>query len=262
MVLRLDPKDTTARLLSFPRDLWVPIAGTDTKAPHQRGVPGQRTGAAQRLIETIKLNFGIPIDHYVQVNFASFKKLVDSIDGVPIYFDEPVRAASSGPRHPVRRLLDARRHPGPRLRPGPQGLPGVPGRRLAARPERRPRSASTASSTSSGSRSSGPSRRASATRPRCAGWSTSACRASASTSSSGPSDVMDLGQRFRNFSPENLKTYTRAGGRRGPGRRAGARAAGRRGRADPHHLPGRAGRARADDSTGGAAARRRCGCRW
>jgi polyisoprenyl-teichoic acid--peptidoglycan teichoic acid transferase len=31
MVLRLDPKDTTARLLSFPRDLWVPIAGTDTR---------------------------------------------------------------------------------------------------------------------------------------------------------------------------------------------------------------------------------------
>jgi LCP family protein required for cell wall assembly len=94
MVLRLDPKDTTARLLSFPRDLWVPIAGSNAKSRINEAFQG--LDGANRLIETIKLNFGIPIDHYVQVNFASFKKLVDSIDGVPIYFEEPVRAVSSG----------------------------------------------------------------------------------------------------------------------------------------------------------------------
>jgi LCP family protein required for cell wall assembly len=94
MVLRVDPKDTTARLLSFPRDLWVPIAGTDAKARINEAFQGN--DPATRLIETIKQNFGIPIDHYVQVNFASFKKLVDSIDGVPIYFDEPVRAPNAG----------------------------------------------------------------------------------------------------------------------------------------------------------------------
>jgi LCP family protein required for cell wall assembly len=94
MVLRVDPKDTTARLLSFPRDLWVPIAGTNTKARINEAFEGN--DGAQRLIDTIKQNFGIPIDHYVQVNFASFKKLVDSIGGVPINFPEPVRARSSG----------------------------------------------------------------------------------------------------------------------------------------------------------------------
>jgi LCP family protein required for cell wall assembly len=94
MVLRVDPQDKTARLLSFPRDLWVPIAGTDAKARINEAFQGN--DPATRLIETIKQNFGIPIDHYVQVNFASFKKLVDSIDGVPIYFDEPVRAPNAG----------------------------------------------------------------------------------------------------------------------------------------------------------------------
>src|SRR3989442_1433987 len=32
MVLRLDPRSTTASILSFPRDLWVAIAGTGSSA--------------------------------------------------------------------------------------------------------------------------------------------------------------------------------------------------------------------------------------
>ena len=117
MVLRVDPKDTTAPAAVVPAR---PV-GADRRhgheAAHQRGDPGQRSGRRERLIETIKLNFGIPIDHYVQVNFAGFKKLVDSIGGVPIYFDEPVRGPQLGARHPVRRAAGrstaTRRSPSP-----------------------------------------------------------------------------------------------------------------------------------------------------
>jgi len=92
MVLRIDPRDATARLLSFPRDLWVPIAGSRSKSRINEAIA---TGGAKGLIDTIKLNYGIPIDHYVQVNFASFKELVEAVDGVPMYFPEPVKAPSS-----------------------------------------------------------------------------------------------------------------------------------------------------------------------
>ena len=67
-----------------------------------------------------------------------------------------------------------------------------------------------------------------------------------------PADVMDLGQRFRNFSPENLQDLHRARGRRGPRRRAGARAAGRRGRADPRRSSAASRSSETDDGHCGA----------
>jgi len=89
MILRIDPKDATARLLSIPRDLWVSIPGFKSKTRINSAVEG--FGGSERLIETLKLDFGIPIDHYIQVNFRGFKDLVSAIGGVPIYFPEPVR---------------------------------------------------------------------------------------------------------------------------------------------------------------------------
>ncbi|MEJ7584263.1 MAG: LCP family protein [Acidimicrobiales bacterium] len=88
IILRLDPDDSTAQMLSLPRDLWVPIAGQPGKSRINEAF---ETGGVKGLITTITMNFGIPIDHYVQMNFAGFKELVQAIDGVPVYFPEPVR---------------------------------------------------------------------------------------------------------------------------------------------------------------------------
>lgn len=93
MVLRIDPAETTAQLLSFPRDLWVPIAGSDS---NQRINTALSTGGAERLIQTIDEDFGIPIHHYLQIDFADFKTLVEEIDGVPVEFPRPARSASAG----------------------------------------------------------------------------------------------------------------------------------------------------------------------
>jgi LCP family protein required for cell wall assembly len=48
------------------------------------------------LIDTIKDDFGIPINHYIEINFLAFRKLVAAIDGVPIYFTTPVRDRHTG----------------------------------------------------------------------------------------------------------------------------------------------------------------------
>ncbi len=93
MVLRIDPAKATAQLLSFPRDLWVPIADTDS---NQRINTALATGGAERLIRTIDQDFGIPIHHYIQIDFADFRTLVDVIDGIPVHFPRPARAESSG----------------------------------------------------------------------------------------------------------------------------------------------------------------------
>ncbi len=92
MVLRLDPNSSHAQLLSLPRDLYVPIDG-------QRGrdkINAAIQGGPERLINTITEDFGIPINHYIEMNFFSFRKIVQAVDGVPIYFSTPVRDLHSG----------------------------------------------------------------------------------------------------------------------------------------------------------------------
>ena len=87
MILRIDPAESTARMLSFPRDLWIEIAGTGGR---QRINTAVQHGP-DTLPLTIQQNFGIEIHHYLEVNFHGFKELVKAVDGVPMYFPEKVR---------------------------------------------------------------------------------------------------------------------------------------------------------------------------
>lgn len=93
IVLRVDPTSSRAALLSIPRDLYVPVAGTGNSNRINTAV---QVGGPEALIETIRDYFGIPINHYVQVDFQGFGQLVEALDGVPIYFPHPVRDLRSG----------------------------------------------------------------------------------------------------------------------------------------------------------------------
>ncbi len=92
MIVRLDPKTEQAKVLSFPRDLWVDIPGSSKN----RINAALQFGGPDLLISTIKANFDIDVNHYVQVNFAGFQQLVKLLDGVPVYFDRAMRDANSG----------------------------------------------------------------------------------------------------------------------------------------------------------------------
>lgn len=94
MIMRINPEDGTARLLSIPRDTRVAMAPTGNMGKINSlltGVDGPRN-----LINTIRRNFGISIDNYIQVDFAGFKDLVGQLGGVPVYFAAPVRDKNSG----------------------------------------------------------------------------------------------------------------------------------------------------------------------
>ncbi len=92
MILRTDPATRRAALLSLPRDLYVRHAdGTNARI----NLAIQR-GGAPLLIQTIDENFAIPIHHYVQVDFESFRGLVEAIDGVPVPIPYPARDSESG----------------------------------------------------------------------------------------------------------------------------------------------------------------------
>ena len=69
MVLRVDPKEKQAYLLSFPRDLYLPISGTGDTAR----INTAHAHGAQTLIDTIQDNFDIPIHHYVEIDFVGLR---------------------------------------------------------------------------------------------------------------------------------------------------------------------------------------------
>lgn len=92
MVLRVDPGAERASLLSLPRDLWVPLAS----GGRQRINSAIQSGGPGELIDTIEQYLGIPVHHYIQVDFAGFQELVDVVDGVDVYFAAPARDSRSG----------------------------------------------------------------------------------------------------------------------------------------------------------------------
>ena len=92
MILRTDPRSGRASLLSLPRDLWVPLAS----GGRNRINTAIQIGGADELIDTIEEYLGIPINHYVQIDFAGFRGLVEVVDGVRSWFAHPVRDRQSG----------------------------------------------------------------------------------------------------------------------------------------------------------------------
>ena len=95
MVLRIDPSVRKAELLSLPRDLWVPYGDTGDHARINTAI-SRGNGRPDVLIALLRDYLGIPIHHYVQLEFAGFRDLVAAIDGVPVYFPYPARDRNSG----------------------------------------------------------------------------------------------------------------------------------------------------------------------
>ena len=93
MVIRLDPTNNQAAILSFPRDLWVTLAGTNREGRINTAWQGKDPS---RLVQTIEQAFLVPIDHVVSVDFCAFKAIVDAVGGVKVSFDVPVRDRAVG----------------------------------------------------------------------------------------------------------------------------------------------------------------------
>lgn len=93
MILRLDPTTNAGAVLSFPRDLWVKIAG---KKSRSRINSAFNRDDPNTLVLTIWENFGIPVDHYVNIDFCAFKKIVDAVGGVRVPFATPIRDRNTG----------------------------------------------------------------------------------------------------------------------------------------------------------------------
>jgi LCP family protein required for cell wall assembly len=93
MVLHIDPVAHTGMLVSFPRDLVVEIPG------HGRNLlnSAYAFGGPALVIETLQAAFTpMRINHYLEVDFRSFKSIVNAIGHIHIWFPTPVHDPYTG----------------------------------------------------------------------------------------------------------------------------------------------------------------------
>ena len=88
MVLRVEPNTGQAYVMSINRDIWVPSLHEKINAAVQLGGPGG-------LVKVVKEFLDIPIDDFIIVNFSGFRKVVDELGGVPVYFPYDARDEGS-----------------------------------------------------------------------------------------------------------------------------------------------------------------------
>lgn len=92
LVVRLDPRTSSVRLLSLPRDLWLTRAtGAGVRLNEVLGDAGP-----QALVDDIASVTGTRIDHYAEVDLAGIADVLDAIGGLPLQTAAEVRDTASG----------------------------------------------------------------------------------------------------------------------------------------------------------------------
>lgn len=92
-ILRVDPGGRSAAIVAVPGELYVPVAGG---AGSDRVNAVFTLGGPDRLVATLQSALGVTINHYVQIDLAGFKGIVDALGGVGVYLPYPARDAGSG----------------------------------------------------------------------------------------------------------------------------------------------------------------------
>ena len=90
-VVRIDPGGGRVSLLSVPRDLWA----TDAEGRSDR-INAFLVDGPTALVDVVSATLGVDINHYVEVDFDGFVRLIDLAGGVTIPFDAALRDESTG----------------------------------------------------------------------------------------------------------------------------------------------------------------------
>ncbi|MCI0580244.1 MAG: LCP family protein [Chloroflexi bacterium] len=89
MLMSINPEAKTASILSIPRDLYVVIPGRGRDRINTAFVYGSAgnnpAGGALLAMQTVEYNLGVPIHHYVMVDFGAVIQGIDTIGGIDVY---------------------------------------------------------------------------------------------------------------------------------------------------------------------------------
>lgn len=83
------PSERRGILLHFPRDLWVTVPGDgEGRSSQQAKINSAYQHGPQAMISTVQSLTGLPINHYMEVDFLGFRSIVDAIGGIDVCLEE------------------------------------------------------------------------------------------------------------------------------------------------------------------------------
>ncbi len=93
---RVKPATKQIQIVSIPRDTVVSMLPPDSSqyGTYNRVNSAYNTGANQ-LVKTVTANFGVPINHVVQIDFGGFQNAVNALGGIYLNFPYPAKDAYS-----------------------------------------------------------------------------------------------------------------------------------------------------------------------
>jgi LCP family protein required for cell wall assembly len=96
MLIHVDPDREQAVILSFPRDLWVPVPGHGMDKINSAFEGGVRGGGADLVARTVEDLTGLHINHFLYVDLAGFQGVVDALGGVRMCVPYPMQDVLTG----------------------------------------------------------------------------------------------------------------------------------------------------------------------
>ncbi|QEV16292.1 LCP family protein [Streptomyces alboniger] len=103
MVLHVDKSHRKASVVSIPRDTMVPRpqcarpdGGSAPGAPQAMFNSSYQAGGPACTVKTVEKMSGVRMDHYLEVDFKGFRKLIDELGGVDITTRKAIKDPNSG----------------------------------------------------------------------------------------------------------------------------------------------------------------------
>lgn len=88
MLVSFNPRTEMISVLSVPRDLYVVIPGRGRDRINTAFVYGAQgnnpAGGAALAMQTVEYNLGVPVDHYLMVDFSAFIRAIDALGGIDV----------------------------------------------------------------------------------------------------------------------------------------------------------------------------------
>lgn len=89
LLMSINPSDNSAYILSIPRDFYAVIPGQGRDRINTAFVYGAAgdnpAGGAQLAMQAVEYNLGVPVHHYVLVDFGAVTGGIDAIGGIDVF---------------------------------------------------------------------------------------------------------------------------------------------------------------------------------
>ena len=104
MLVHISADSNVVSVVSLPRDTLATIPAYKGTPAHQAKLNAAfEQGGAQLMVKTVTAMTGVPINHYVEMNFNGFLTMVDAVGGVDVCLATPLKDKKSGLNLPAGR---------------------------------------------------------------------------------------------------------------------------------------------------------------